>query len=178
MSNHVMLDLETFGTGNDAMIISIGAARFDPQQGFEIIDTFHAAIDPVTSPRKIDANTILWWLDPARADAWANWQKQEKLPHGVALDGFAMWLKSRTVDGMWGNGATFDNMLMRDAFQQLGYEVPWPFFRDYCFRTMKNVHKDVAPPLRGGTHHNALDDAVYQVQWLRKICEDKEIYFE
>lgn len=86
---HVMLDLETWGTGNKALPVSIGACRFDKDT---ILDKFHVAIDPVSAQAhglEIDAETMLWWLDPERDEARAQWLKQQRVDIGSALGGFA-----------------------------------------------------------------------------------------
>jgi hypothetical protein len=64
---HVMLDLETWGTGNDAVVVSIGACKFDKN---DILDAFHVGVDPKSCMElglKVDAGTILWWMDPSSA---------------------------------------------------------------------------------------------------------------
>ncbi|MFM9673750.1 3'-5' exonuclease, partial [Streptomyces galilaeus] len=70
--NHVMLDLETMGQGNNAAIVAIGAVFFEPTTG-EIGDTFYRKIDLESAAQygEIDPNTVLWWLkqsDAARAE--------------------------------------------------------------------------------------------------------------
>ena len=71
------------------------------------------------------------------------------------------------IEGVWGNGASFDNVLLATAYKRLGMETPWPFWKDRCFRTMKNVCK--VDHSFEGTAHNALDDARSQAQHLIKI---------
>lgn len=166
---HVMLDLETWGTGNNALPISIGACKFDEN---DIIDRFHVAIDPVSAQRyglEIDAGTILWWFDPERDEARRNWLSHERVELASALLGFEMWCANGSpVAAIWGNGSTFDNVILRSAYAATNQEYPVRFWQDMCYRTMKNQSPD-CPIVREGTHHNALDDAVTQAKHLQAI---------
>jgi len=170
-----MIDLETWGTGPNALITSIGAARFDPN-GSGIIDSLELPINPVDAQRygfDIDADTVLWWMQPDRDAARGQFQRAG-LDLGSALDGFAMWF-NEAPGPVWGNGAAFDNVLLRNAYQKAGLECPWPFWNDRCYRTMKSLTS--APPMgeRTGTHHEAVDDAVSQALHLQQIVKQLEI---
>jgi exodeoxyribonuclease VIII len=50
----------------------------------------------------------------------------------------------------------------------------WEFWKDRCYRTIKNCYPDV-PFDRRGTHHNALDDARSQALHLIAINEKYNI---
>lgn len=171
---HVMLDLETWGVGNDAAIVSIGACKFND---IDIIDRFHVAIDPLSCQAhglKIDAETMLWWLDPERDEARRNWLEQERVDLPSALLGFQQWCASSPeVVAIWGNGSTFDNVILRNAYAATGQDYPVRFRLDRCYRTLRHVVPDIEM-VREGTHHNALDDAVSQAKHLQAIvaaCE-------
>lgn len=166
---HVMLDLETWGTGNKAMIVSLGACKFNET---DIVDRFHVGIDPVSCQRyglEMGAQTILWWMDPARDEARRNWLSLDRIDLASALDGFAVWCGSGApVTAIWGNGSTFDNVILRSAYAATGLEYPVKFWQDQCYRTMKNRAPGVEL-VREGTHHNALDDAISQAKHLQRI---------
>ena len=59
---HIMVDIETFGTGRDAAIASIGACEFDLEG--KIGRTFSAVVDlgASKSPGVLNAATVYWWL--------------------------------------------------------------------------------------------------------------------
>lgn len=168
---HVMLDLETWGCGNKAVIVSIGACKFDADN---ILDRFHTAIDPASCRHyglEIDADTMIWWLDPEREEARANWLAQERVDLSSALLGFQMWVaESYPVVSMWGNGSTFDNVILRSAYEATGQEYPVKFWQDRCYRTLKSYA--TAELVREGTHHNALDDAISQAKHLQAIARE------
>lgn len=179
MGNHVMIDLETMGTGNKAAIVSIGAAKFNLEDG--IVDTFHVGVELASNKAvgmEIDAGTVMWWLNEDRAEARKAWLALDKVELVEALYGFASWLSSAPetqieaddIVGVWGNGATFDNVILRNAYAGAGIECPWPFWKDRCFRTMKAQWTGYLPQ-RKGTHHAALDDAIWQAEALRTIWQ-------
>src|SRR4051812_35955260 len=85
---HVMLDLETWGTGNDAVIVSVGACKFDRE---EILDRFHVGVDPTSCQAlglKIDAGTVLWWMSADQRAALDAWLQLERVDLASALVGF------------------------------------------------------------------------------------------
>lgn len=162
LEEQVMLDLETFGNGSNAMIVAIGACDF------ELNHKFYTVIDPTKSTGDIDASTVVWWLSQNEAARSALTVAREALHPALAK--LAAWLQNRGRDVcVWGNGATFDNVILANAYKRHDMPVPWKFWNDRCFRTLKAMHPQVQPPVREGTHHNALDDAVFQVQYARKI---------
>lgn len=179
MLHHVMLDLETWGTSPYSTIISIGACEFDPyaeEKDTVITDRFEVAIEPTNAGLRVDASTLVWWLAPERDAARAVWWGMPKVALREALDGFADWLRSlsNSEDGLriWGNGAGFDNVLLRQAYEVSSREVPWSFRHDRCFRTLRTL-LTIEEGQFLGTAHTALADAENQAiranQIVRKL---------
>ena len=170
-ASHVMVDLETLGTSNDALILSIGAVRFDPHRADIPMEKFHAAIDMEDAARcglKIDASTVKWWMQPDRHEARAQYLKQKMHSLTDALDGFSQWLGNDAK--VWGNGATFDNVILRSAYQKCNWNAPWQYWNDRCYRSLKSMAKDI-PVERVGTHHDALHDAISQAKHMQQIVK-------
>ena len=165
---NIMLDLETLSTANNALILSIGAVKFDPH-GEGLDEKFHVAIDPHSAQAAglhISASTVLWWMEPDRADARHELLKHTQVDLATALDGFATWMGAPLP--VWGNGAAFDNVILRSAYEAIGLTCPWDFWDDRCYRTLKNLNLKVKLE-RSGTHHNALDDACTQAEHLQRM---------
>ena len=165
---HIMIDIETMGTRPNAPILSIGACRFTPEA---IEDTFYRRINlqsSVDAGGIIDADTLLWWLKQSDAARLEITQPDTTLRS--ALEDFATWVtRDQDLQGVWGNGASFDNVLLTEAYKRLGMSAPWPFRLDRCYRTIKNQLP--APYVQEGEAHNALDDAVAQTKHLIHIWE-------
>jgi exodeoxyribonuclease VIII len=158
----VMLDLETMGAGPNAAIVAIGAASFSLETG-ELGNTFYNVVD---------LNT--WWLsqgDEARKALTHPESGRQRLTN--ALLNFSKFVTYVTTDHegvthdlvLWGNGANFDNVILRSAYKQMGINPPWKFYNDRCYRTVKNPYLEIRM-FRGGTHHNALHDAIDQATHL------------
>lgn len=181
---HIMIDLETMGVGNDAAIIAIGAVKFDPR-GAGVLDAFYTRVDLSSSLEaglKVSGSTIDWWLDDERAEARKALKASDPMPLWEALAGFNDWVGSPVpptdafdgdaagpVIGVWGNGATFDNVIMRTAYDKLKMVCPWTFRQDRCYRTLRAMTE--LPVVSVGVGHQALDDATSQALTMQTICE-------
>lgn len=164
----IMLDLETLSTKPNAHILSIGAVQFD-QHGLG--PAFYTIINPeVPQPNAhIDAKTVHWWMAQS-AEARAEFD-DPGTTLAQALDDFSQYL-SATAQGdkiqLWGNGAAFDNVILRAAFDRCGITAPWSPFSDRCYRTLKNLAPHI-PLETNGTPHNAINDAANQAEHAVKI---------
>jgi DNA polymerase III epsilon subunit-like protein len=164
MMDNVMLDLETMGTDPDAAIIAVGAVRFDLEAG-SIGEKFYAVVDlqsAVANGGVINPSTVLWWMqqgDAARS-AFA------RPGHHIAdvLASFTKWLGDEDAF-VWGNGAAFDNVILATAYRNANLPVPWKFYNDRCYRTVRAQYPAVSMQRRG-TFHNAVDDAESQARHL------------
>lgn len=163
--SHIMLDLETMGNGPQAAIIAIGAVAFDLSG---IKDRFYTQVSLESSIGAgliADSSTIVWWMlqsDEARA-AFKDNDRAPELSR--ALWQFTQWFRQVGGEQVWGNGASFDNAILSNAYRAVGSEQPWKFWNDRCYRTFKSLF-NVVPMQRIGTHHNALHDAESQAQHL------------
>jgi hypothetical protein len=169
---HIMLDLETLGNGPTAAIIAIGAVRFDLEH-YTVNEEFYTLVDAGSCQRyglTIDARTVEWWAqqsDEARSILWN--RLRSDLP--TALVAFNEFLAGVEIGWdeltVWGNGSTFDNVIIRNAYSCTHLPRPWSDWQDFCFRTMKKMFPiDYKPD---GIKHNALDDAKNQARWLCEI---------
>lgn len=160
-----MLDLETLGNKPGSVIVAIGAVKFG---GGEILDSFYERVDAESCEAiglQMDVSTVLWWMK--QSDAARNEITQPGGKLSEVLMRFSSWLKDPDVE-VWGNGASFDNVLLSDAYDRARLPRPWKYYNDRCYRTVKSLRPDVPLP-RTGTHHNALDDAKSQALHLMQI---------
>lgn len=166
--NHVMIDIETMGTSSEAAIVAIGAVLFDPETQ-QLGATYYVKVllaDAVAKGGKIDADTVLWWLkqdDAARKEITGDGRVELDL----ALAGLYVFVEDNTDEAtlqVWANGASFDLPILASAFARIGLTpVPWKFYQERCFRTLKNLRPDIkAMAPAGNVKHNALDDAKAQ----------------
>lgn len=167
----IMLDIETLDTRPSAVILSIGAIRFDAETPNAFGATFHRFVDidsNLAYGRTVSGQTIMWWLDQ---DVVARKRLLEGKaePLATVLTDLAAFITPE--DTVWGNGASFDNVILADAFRSCGIPLPWRFWNDLCFRTLKKVFRAVPKPQFVGVEHDALDDATNQARHLQQIFQ-------
>lgn len=189
----IMLDLETFGTNNNAAIVSIGAVGFfadrenaslytnSPDSLVQGGQGFRANVnlgDTAPDMRGVmDPGAVEFWLkqsDEARAMLVAG----PRMPLGTALQAFAKWV-TETGTGrhdvrLWSNGPTFDEVIIRAAFERYGFDLPISFRGSRCCRTMLETaetianynRREAAQQFADGVlvAHDALSDAVFQAR--------------
>ncbi|HBD5163546.1 TPA: 3'-5' exoribonuclease [Escherichia coli] len=173
---HLMIDLETMGKNPDAPIISIGAIFFDPQTG-DMGPEFSKTIDLDTAGGVIDRDVIKWWLKQSREAQSAI--MTDEIPLDDAL--LQLWEFIAENSGeffvqVWGNGANFDNVILRRSYERQGIPCPWRYCNDRDVRTIVELGKAIdfdartAIPFEG-ERHNALDDARYQAKYVSAIWQ-------
>ncbi|HIA7925313.1 TPA: 3'-5' exoribonuclease domain-containing protein, partial [Escherichia coli] len=173
---HLMLDLETMGKNPDAPIISIGAIFFDPQTG-DMGPEFSKTIDLETAGGVIDRDTIKWWLKQSREAQSAI--MTDEIPLDDALLQLREFIDENSGEffvQVWGNGANFDNVILRRSYERQGIPCPWRYCNDRDVRTIVELGKAIdfdartAIPFEG-ERHNALDDARYQAKYVSAIWQ-------
>lgn len=114
----------------------------------------------------------MWWLQQSDA-ARSAFKGNDNAPDICeALHKFAQWFNTTGGEEVWGNGAMFDNTILGNAYRNNDIEIPWKFWNDRCYRTIKNLHADIKLE-RVGTYHNAVDDAESQALHLINILKSK-----
>lgn len=165
---HCMIDFETLATTPDAVVLSLGAVitgvnhngeRFhDEKEWFFKIEDQERVIDPATEQ---------WWdkRDSAAKEVFRHCaERGVELPHFAQE--FSDWIKQYKQVKIWGNGALFDIAILNDIFAQHAVPKTWKYTNEMCYRTIKKLFDIEARQIRHGTHHNALDDARFQMQCL------------
>jgi hypothetical protein len=170
---HIMVDLETLGTAADAVILSIGAVRFDLESEQMDDAGFYASISiesNLAAGRRIQEDTLCWWLKQSAAAQQVF--HEPKIELHAALDNFAEWVGDPT-HFMWSNGADFDLPMLAHAYRQASCPAPWRFYDSRCMRTYKNLPQAKTVSVkRIGVHHNALSDAIYQACAVQAIHKE------
>jgi len=170
-SNEAVCDLETLDTDPTALVLSIGFWVFSPNE----VDTpssierdlsersFYAVLDvseQIAAHRTVSESTSDWWLKQSAAARKIFTDPQQ--PVVEVLKRLNRFLKEHHVEFIWGNGAAFDNAILRDLYST--FDVPYPikYTGDMCVRTIKRLAGDMPKIPKYGTPHNALHDAIYE----------------
>jgi hypothetical protein len=168
---NIMIDLETLDTTPDAAILSIAAVAFDRYGN--IAGKLHRYTEdcPSGSATK-STDTILWWMvqdeEARRLQAGA-----ERAPLTRVLEEVSAFFGSFEGQeiAVWGNGAAFDNVILRRAYERNGLEAPWLYRQDRCYRTLAKLFPCVKASEFAGTKHDALADAMNQARHLWEILK-------
>lgn len=166
----IVVDLETLGTKPNSGILAIGATTLDLKYTFyrtikkSSLDFYHFGWS---------ASTMEWWHKQpvhVREEAFNG-----TTPIRQALKEFQDWLYVVCKDKepqLWGNGAAFDNVILKYAYDKVGLTVPWSYKNDMCYRTLRKVLGDrIKDPEFAGDKHNALADAIHEARVLNLMLE-------
>ncbi|EFA6393246.1 exonuclease [Escherichia coli] len=174
--HHLMIDLETMGKNPDAPINALAGKFFDPATG-EMGPEFSKTIDLETAGGVIDRNTIKWWLKQSRE------AQSAILTDEIPLDDALLQLREFIDENsgeffvqVWGNGANFDNVILRRSYERQGIPCPWRYTNDRDVRTMVALGLVMDFDARSvitfeGERHNALHDARYQAKYVSAIWQ-------
>lgn len=175
---HIMLDLETLSTANNAVVLSIGAVAFNAEG--EMGEKFYMEMtndleSQITRGRAISAKTVIWWMQQnalaKQVFAEHCTEKDVRYPTDIALGAFSEFVARNggKEAEIWGNGSDFDNAILSSLFTAYGMPIPWMFYNNRCYRTLKKLPGVPNMRERMGAHHNALDDAITQAIHLQEI---------
>jgi hypothetical protein len=171
ITSDVMVDFETLDTANSAVLVSLGAAKFNLKTGELDNDGFYAVIDIdscLREGRTVSQSTLLWWLkQPPEARAVFHDQAKSELQE--VLSSFTAWLGHADYR-LWGNGPSFDLGKLAHAYQSFGMATPWKFYNERCVRTYRALPgAEAIPKVAPAIAHHALYDAVAQAEHVMQI---------
>ncbi|MCE9760267.1 3'-5' exonuclease [Citrobacter portucalensis] len=178
----LMVDMETMGNGPDAPIVSIGAVFFDPSTGNTGAEFYQVVSleSSMSFGMKPDASTIQWWLKQS-SEARSAIIVDEAMGLRESLELLADFIAENAANGshtvqLWGNGCSFDNVILRRAYALTDTPLAVPFWNDRDVRTMVELGKSVGINPRfdipfEGDMHNALSDARHQVKYVSAIWQ-------
>lgn len=153
---HVMIDIETLGTCSDAVVLSIGAVKFNLQ------DKFYTTLnvdEELKTDAKVSADTLLWWLDHKEVKDVAMLSDINSEPNYDKLSRLLEFVEP--CEYFWSKGINFDFPILDNCLRRYGLEPKWRYNKLRDFRTLEalTTHSPISP-----ASHNALDDAVEQAK--------------
>ncbi|MFY3227536.1 3'-5' exoribonuclease domain-containing protein [Klebsiella pneumoniae] len=179
---HVMVDLETMGKKHNAPIVAIGAVVFDPATG-SIGESFYKVVcleSSVNWGAVIDPSTVIWWLKQS-SEARSAIVNDDAIPLQDALLQFREFVSDNVAGGskkaqVWGNGASFDDSILRSSYDCIAEDYPWEYWNDRDVRTMVELGQAISFDPKTtipfeGSRHNALADAIHQARYVSAIWQ-------
>jgi len=187
---HMMLDLETWGTGARAVIIEAAAVDFDPTGTLlgDIpvpADCFYTPVDPQSCMNlgmEVDADTIYWWLkqdDGLRGRILTSHNVMVNVAAFKFLDSLNEWIKSHRIKYVWSHGATFDIPILMEYYRRLRRKLPFDHHDCRDTRTLFAM-TDIDPEkwkevTRREKKHHPLHDAWAQARAVQ-YCVQQEAH--
>lgn len=166
---HLMVDIETMGTGSYSAIVSIAAVEFDINTGITG-NTFYVNIDLqscLDAGLKTDEETVQWWSKQSEKAKMMLNEEKATLPEALKM--FKKFCKHEDVQ-IWGNSARFDLGLLENAFEVTKIAKPWQYYNERCVRTLVGFYPNIKKNTPFvGTPHNAIDDCLHQIKYCSAI---------
>ena len=182
----IMLDIETFSSSKESLIVSVAAVSFKSDKGTDDLtesDIFYRKVDfsdPDIKKFNIDVNTILWWFkqnEKVRNEAFLSKDNRWKIRD--VLIGLKDFINSKGRDPIiYNKGIDFDSIILENAYSVLNIEVPWKFYNKMDSRTLMKFfdikNEDLVKNLNGFKEvdaHNPVYDCLIQINCV-KIAYD------
>lgn len=126
-----------------------------------------------------DPDTIMWWMQQSEEARSAINDKNAAMAISTALIQLVAFIRGNSEPGrvqVWGNGATFDNVIMRASYDRVDIPCPRHFANDRDVRTIVELGRAIGiNPRRDipfeGDRHNALADAKHQAKYVSAIWQ-------
>lgn len=164
----VMIDLETLGNKETTAVVSIGVVVFDIDKK-TILDKYYATLDvqnQLKKGRTVVADVLKWWMNQPNSSKKV-FAEDAKDPKVALKEIWTMLDKYRPLT-VWGNGSGFDINIVENMYDMYEERLPWHYTHVNDLRTFIRFVGKRAKVEKGGTNHNALDDAISQVNYIFK----------
>ena len=172
-SIHGMIDLETLGTGSNSVVVSVGLVAFNISTG-EILAELDIGLNlnqQIKTGGVIDGDTLEFHFAQA-PDSIQKMAQRKILDVKEGLDIISNFIRANGITSIWGNGATFDCVILRNLYARHLKVFPLGFWTDRDLRTAVDIYNiDTRTVPFEGIKHYCLDDARHQV----KLLTDKSL---
>jgi hypothetical protein len=159
-----MIDFETLGNGKNACIAQVGACFFADGEILGQMKINFDAENCMKYGAELDASTVYWWLDQSD-EARKSILDQPRVQEYEALISLNEFL--REAHEVWSH-ATFDFVILMEALKRRNIKPSFSYRVARDIRTLNALCPTFDKSLvkREGTHHDALDDAIYQAKYV------------
>lgn len=168
MTTWAMIDIETLATSPEALVLSVGAVKFDPYSENEPYDLVHYRLDinqQVELGREISEDTLAWWSKQDSEIREAAFSDHDRIQLDVFFKDLNKWVNGCTE--IWCQGPQFDMVILENLYKQNNHHTNWAFWQIRDSRTLFSImprdpRKDIQTDL-----HNAAADAYFQAKCVQ-----------
>ena len=169
---NVMIDIETLGKTQNAVIASIAAVKFNING---LKEELYKVCYNYQTTRELDLPTVKWWMAQSEEAREIFTNKEIKV---VSLKEALVDLKDfiSRDDNVWANGVLFDIGILEHAFRSEKILFPWTYGKIRCLRGIRAIfpeYEDIMNEIRVKVSHNALDDTKCQANALIALAKLK-----
>lgn len=163
----VMIDLETLSTNPSAVILTIGAVKFNRRGNINSLNSTNSFYRRIVIKSCLDQGLIVspetqeWWGSQNSAARYEALEHEDRIPLIQALKEFSTWFKGSRY--IWSHGATFDCVILEQAYRACDLPVPWLFWGTRDTRTLYDISGVKLQDFPIEVEHHALYDAYRQV---------------
>lgn len=183
MPKVAIIDWETFDTRPTAMVLSLGATCFEPNDLTSwdalVKQSFYEVFNlDSESERTISPDTVLWWMNQDKnAISAITDPTKSRMDLAEAIVKFNTWLRENEVTHLIGNGSNFDNPILENIYQQLDIRPELAYWASMDLRTAKWLATSKNPNLNllkpaGMIAHNAMHDSIYEAMCFQKYYKE------
>lgn len=179
MSENVMIDLETGATTPNAVVFAVGLVVFNDHKVEPIEElrdraiVMYPEIGPQNIlPRILATETLAWHAkEPNRAEMLSKYlDENSAITVDQVFDKFEDTIKPKAK--VWANSPSFDLAILRHWAKQVGRELPFKFYQELDFRTLKHLAREYGiqlPKADEELAHTADYDAAFQAHCTQHI---------
>lgn len=168
----VMLDLETLGLKNNAVVLSFAAVAFKLYEEQPEIHNRKTWVLNLRSQfakgRTTSDSTLQFWRDQPSA-ARAHWERGTPMSVELALQQLGDFFPLGGNHIVWANGIVFDIGIIESLYHDFDVDVPWRYNAPRDMRTLYRTFKEARtrpPSAKEGIAHHPEDDCVNQIWTL------------
>ena len=164
-----MVDLETYATTADAIVMTIGAIVFD-NSGNEKASFYRRITEEscISIGLVKDLNTVKFWNNQSKESRFEIETPIDRVYIIDAINDFSKFWKDNNCKYFWCLGANFDEPILSLIYARLNLEKPWMFYNVKCLRTLYSLANVKPKELIkvDDVEHHALADCKRQINGL------------
>lgn len=163
----LMFDMETLDTKPSAIILSLGAVKFDPtdfNNKYEMPSLYlRFDIDNQSQlGRTIGESTLDWWKKQSPEIQETAFSDNDRTSLLDAVEKFHQF--AWNCDRIWSQGS-FDVNIMEDLYRMIGRTTPWNYWQ---IRDSRTLFDFIDGNIDRSKHHDALEDAREQARAVQR----------
>ena len=182
----VMIDLETLSVRPHAVILIIGAIKFnrdevwDAKKTYKDLNPKNVFYERITIPScenvglHTDKETKKWWSEQEEKVQFEAIHNPDRITLPEALRRFKSWFRGSYK--VWGHGSSFDISILGEAYVRCGMTIPWKFWLVRDTRTLFDLGDIRMSDLPDNGKHHALHDCYRQIIGLQMSLKNLKYY--